>query len=261
MYDLQLRKGGVLVAKEWDLNARDYIERPIENEDVIFHLGDSVCLDRGVVLMDLFSLISRDVELWSIITSCPFLDEFMEEAKLPPVRDEDVKDIAFLELGWRSYITAQNGRNFITECADFHGMGSDKIYAVEFTPLNKLISLPFILNEEYKIFDDSDDECEKFSAYKKFSLGRMVKEVVFELSFVGPPSEKSATFEEIKQRHQKFQDGESEGISWEEVEKKFDKDKEKYAKPCKKCGKDSRSPTFNKPPGICDECFKRIREN
>jgi hypothetical protein len=55
-YDLQLRRYGILVTREFDEKVNDFIDRRIKPTDFSFHLNDTICLDRNVVLKDFFIL-------------------------------------------------------------------------------------------------------------------------------------------------------------------------------------------------------------
>jgi len=259
-YDLQLRKNGILVAKEWDHRIRDYTERVIENEDIIFHLDDTICLDRNVLLKDLFLLIIQNTKLWSVVTSCQFLDELMEEALSPVVQDEDTTGINFLELDWLVSVSAdEDDASFIFEHTDFHGVGENETYAIEFTPLNKLAPLPLVLNEGYIIRDENDKSV--FNTRKKFSLGKLVKEIMLELSFIGTPDMKAVAIEDLRERVKDVETGKAKTTSWEKIRKEMDERAEREKKPCKLCGEDARSPIFHKPPDVCAKCFKKMKEN
>ncbi len=47
-YELQLQKGGVLAVKEWDPDLNDFVEQPLEDEEIGFYLHDKICFERGV---------------------------------------------------------------------------------------------------------------------------------------------------------------------------------------------------------------------
>lgn len=246
MYNLQLKKNGILVTKIWDNKLHDYIECEIKDEDLIFYIDDFICLDKEITLKDLFSLISKNIKLWSIFTSCLFLDKLIEEVMLPI--NPQGEDILFLELSWE----VKKHKQYIFDNTYFYGVGIDGTYAIEFTSLNKLAYLPLVINEKYII---QDNEKEILVTSKLFTLGEFVKGIIFELSFIGPPRAKKEFCKKL------YNMDDMKTISWEDAEKEFEEIDKKYKRSCKICGNDARSKMFNKPHDICEECFVKVKEN
>lgn len=249
-YDLQLQIGGILVTKEWDSELNDFMEFPVEDEDITFHLHDSICLERGVKLRDVFLFISRNLYLFSTTIGCPFLDDLVEEALSSP--NIESKGIAVLVLDWAARIENKNLISYVR----FYGKG-DKDYPVEFHSVNDLVIYPIILNETFAVMDEDKVV---FQAAKQFSLLEFLKGIVDELSYMGPPEMKKFTLNEIEESIN--QDGSKiKMFNAEDIEEKLNEKIASMIKPCKICGDESRSPFFGKPSDICIVCFEKMKEN
>jgi hypothetical protein len=253
-YDLQLRKGGTLIFQEWDSDISEYIERDVELEDIPFHFNSSICLSAGTTLKDIFLLVSKSIELFSTVTGCPYLDELVAEALSKAESGE--KDIGALEL--KRIAIVQKSELFFH--FDFHGLGDDETYAIEFTPLNKLVTVPLILNEDISL-EDSDTEEVYLKCKMTFSLFDILFGIVEELSFMGPPNIRAMALDELKGRVDDIKEGKVETTSWEDIRKKLEEKAERHKIPCKICGKDAREQCFDKPSDICVACFEHIKEN
>jgi len=248
--DLQLKKGGRLFIKEWDKDYNDFIEKEMINEELMFHFYDSICLERGITLKDLFLLVKKHVDALSLIVGCPFLDDLVEEALSSPVKSRDKIGMVVLKLSWFSFIEQDK----IYECLRFYGMGNDS-YSLEFTPINELVFYPLILDEEYIIVGEKEEE--KFKSSKDFKLIDLLRGVIDELSYMGPPDIREFARSEISKKS----DEPEVLLSIEELENKFNNNLKKTKKPCYVCGDDSRSKDFGKPENMCFRCYKEIKEN
>ena len=130
VYDIKITKGGELVVREWDSEMTDYVDETICKEEISFNIYSTVCLGVGVTLRDLFVLLAKDIAVFSVITSCPFLEELIMDAFSEPVINKDKEDIAILELSrFGTVIDGELHWNF-----DFHGRGEKEEYALEFSP-------------------------------------------------------------------------------------------------------------------------------
>lgn len=254
MYDLQIRKGGSLISQEWDPIRSKFVEREIDPKDFMFHFNDIVCLATGVTLKDIFLFIERAPGTIAVITGCPFLNELITEALSNPTHDD--KEIVALELKRIAVVHKSN----LFFHFDFHGLGEKEYYAIEFTPINELITQPLILNEDIAL-ESGDTEEIYFKCKMGFKLIDVLTGIIEELSAMGPPNVRSMALEEIKRRADEFKEGKIETTSWEEIRKKLEKEADKDMIPCKICGKDARAQCFDKPPDICVACFERIKEN
>lgn len=260
MHNLQLRKGGILVAKEWDSEADDYIETQVAEDEVQHCLDDRICLEKGVALRDIFLLMSRDVQTFSIISGCPFLDEMIEDAFKPPKRDPGKDGISMLQLARRACIEDCGEGPVLNMHFDFCGIGKHDAYAIEFSPIYELTLYPVVLNDKLSI-EGQESEKPLLAVRMPFTLAEMVRGIVGELSFAGPPEIKAYALEGLREQAESATQDGHKVVTTEELELKLKERVEHGKKPCKLCGEDSRSPSFNKPPGICDKCFRSAKEN
>lgn len=260
-YDLQLRRGGKLFTSEWSSEDKDYIEREIEQEDLIFHLHDSVCLEKGVKLRDIFLFLNRNVDAFSAVVGCPFLNELIEEGLSDPKINKDKEGIAILELS-RMAIMDKNELHFNFS---FNGVGEKECYALEFMPVNELALYPVVLNESVSVEDVDDDELVHLEAEQAYTLAELLTGVIDELGFMGPPDVRGFAFEELKKRCEEIPpDGEIDNyrtFTTEDLEKKIKEEQENNKVPCCMCGEDARAQCFGKPTDICEKCFMSTREN
>jgi hypothetical protein len=249
-YDLQLKKGGFLVTQEWSVSADDFIERKLGAEDVNFHMNDTICLENGVTLRDIFVLMSKNPYIYSVNSSCPFLDDLIGEALSVPSINEENNDIAALRLKWLSIIDCDADSSFLNCQMDFHGIGYKKRqHSVQFLPINELVIYPVILDEEFIIINENHI---LLQTTRRFSLIEMFRGIIEELSYMGPPEIKSFALQEIRDR---------DWYPTYKVNNMIEKEMVNIDKPCKLCGEESRHPSFGKPPDICANCFRKIKEN
>jgi len=254
MYDLQLKRGGALVSQEWNSDAAKFIEKEVSADELIFHFNDVVCLATGVTLKDIFLLISKAVEIFSIVTGCPFLDELVAEALSKVEAGE--KGIVALEL--KRIAVVHDMELFFH--FDFHGLGEKDTYAIEFTPINELTTYPLILNEDIAL-EDGKTEQVYLKCKMGFTLVDILIGIIEELSYMGPPDVRQIALEELRKRADEVQEGNVETTSWEALRKRLEEEDNKNKIPCKICGKDARTQCFDKPSDICVACFERIKEN
>jgi hypothetical protein len=251
-YDVQLQNGGILATKEWNSDFNDFIEQPVEDEDLSFYFHSSTCLKHGVKLRDIFTLISRNIDIFSIAIGCPFLDDLVEEALSTPKQNEDREGMCALILDWASIIDNDQNDKFLHCRTRFYGIGTTD-YSVEFAPINELAMYPIILNEAFNVMDE---ETVVFNTTRKFSLLEVLRGIVDEVAYMGPPDIKQFALKEIQESVDKIKE-----LSEEDLEKKFDEKIAETEKLCKICQKEARSPHFDKPLDICVVCFNKIREN
>jgi hypothetical protein len=260
MHSLQLRKGGILMVREWDSEAHDYVEEQVIEDEIQYCLDDRICFEKGVALRDIFLLMSRHVSMFSVISGCPFLDEMIEDAFKPPKRSADKEGMSILQLGRKAFIDDYNDDSILNFHFDLYGIGEHDAYAVEFSPIYELTLYPVILNDKLNI-EGQESDAPLLSVRMPFTLAEMIKGIVGELSFAGPPDIKAYALDGLKMQAEGVIENGHKTLTTEEVEQKLNERIKADKKPCRICGEDSRSPSFNKPPDICDRCFRNIKEN
>lgn len=257
IYDVKITKGGNLVVKEWNADNLDFAEQIIGRDEIKFNLQSKICLGVGITLRDIFLLLSKDIATFSVVLGCPFLEDILVDGLSEPVITENKKDIAFLELS--RVIAIDKGE--ILWNLDFHGLGEEDSYAVELSPPNEISDLPLILNEDF-IVSDIENEKVYLKTKMSYTLQDILIGIIDELSFAGPPDFKAMVLEELKERAKDLDDSKPKGfVEIEDLLDESDLILEKDKKPCRRCGKDSRSDQFDKPNDICDECFELTKEN
>jgi hypothetical protein len=259
-YDLQLQKGGKLVTLEWSEEDDDFVEVEVDPTDCVFFANNTICLD-SISLRDVFLLIEKDIEFFSILTYCPFLDDLIGEGLS---QKTDANNISLLELKRKSSIQKDGDKNYIHERMDFYGRGHEETYALDMMQTNNIAHLPLFLNEDVNITDELEENT-MFSFSKKFTLSEFVYGLVYELTTFGHPEERDFQKNILVDRFDELKLDELSGISFEEFEEKL---KERLNQkiisgkiPCIICGEDSRSQHFNKPKDMCFTCFSKSQEN
>lgn len=259
--DLQLKKGGKLFIKDWDGDENDFVEQEVDNEEFMFHFYDSICLDKGVTLRDVFLMVKQNLEVCSIAVGCPFLDDLVDEALATPKKNKDRSGMVGVRLTWCVFIEEEGDEEkSILDHISFHGIG-DKEYALEFTPINEIVMCPLIMDEEYVVRDGSKDEIIHLSTKKKFNLIDLLRGVIDELSYMGPPDIREFALAELQKSAEMEDDGTPKIFTQEDLEKRLKEKMEGSKKPCRICGEDARSPDFGKPKDVCPKCYKEIKEN
>jgi hypothetical protein len=258
--DLQLKKGGRLFIKEWDGEESDFVEQEVDVEEFAFHFYDSICLDKDIKLRDVFLMAKQNLAACSMSVGCPFLDDLIDEALATPKKNKNKSGMVALRLAWSVFIEEEDEGESILDHISFHGIG-DKEYALEFTPLNELALYPLIIDEDYVVYDSREDEKIHLSTKKKFTLIDLLRGIIDELSYMGPPDIREFALAELQKSAEKDKDGMPKLFTHEELERRLKEKMEKNKKPCRICGEDARSPDFGKPDDICPRCYKNIKEN
>jgi hypothetical protein len=257
VYNLQLRKGGLLISKEWNSEIHDFTEEEIIEEEIQYYLDDSICLEKGVALRDIFLLISKNIQLFSAVTGCPYLDEMIEDAFKPPKRNTNKTEISALSLERKAFLENLDNESMLHFHFEFYGIGEQNA-SIEFAPIYELTLYPVILNDKLNI-EVQDSEEVILSAKVLFTLVEVIKGIISELSFAGSPEIKAYALEELKTRAESVETYKA--ITMEELEQKLEEQMDLGKKPCRICGEDSRSASFNKPSNVCDKCFKNVKGN
>lgn len=128
-YDIQLVKGGDLKFMEWNQDVQDFYTGYLGPEDVILYLDARLCISNGVNLKDIFILISKNIDIFTTLTGCTFLEALVDEILSGDVENEDAKKILFLKLQKNMYVSEEN---FIFENRSLTGVGDDINYEIGF---------------------------------------------------------------------------------------------------------------------------------
>ncbi len=259
IYGLQLRKGGDLFVIDWDSDREDYSEKIIGPDDYVFFTNEYLCLDKNITLRDLFLLMNKHMEYFSVISAYSFLRELIQEALMEP--EELTEDINFLELRRVAVIDnddecLEEQNNYLFKNFEFSGVGPNDRFGLELLPLSSIITLPLFFNEKVEI---QQDEKTVFTYYEKFTLYDVINGILEELAYAGTEEDREILRTKIKAAIKEADEGEA--VSFEDLKKEMEEKAEKNKVPCIYCGKESRSPHFNKPEKICISCFKNSTNN
>jgi len=212
-YDVTLKSDGTIIYKVWEYDQDTKSGRYIHND-----VTDTPCLvidkfaevEAGFTLADLFhSMQNQKAELSTIFSDC-YITEYIDHAAglgHPAPLTYDPSSIEYLELAWEpdmdnGYVYGidfpfMNGKSWELR-EDFYqdsllmGKKGERIrYGTDFMDVAQMMSLPITLNEDmviYKSVGASADDI-VFKAKRKFTVGDIIKGVMWELSFYGLPED------------------------------------------------------------------------
>lgn len=237
---IQLRKGGWLFGREWDVDKKDYVDFRIEEEELINYFDGDISLDDMVLLKDFFCMLYNYFDAISPFLVCNFLEDLINEAF--EQKDEMEKGLHGLELVWVPVFSESLDGTFLNDYIDLIPLGED--VSLEFIPIYKLVHLPLYLNETFIIND--------LVIKRKFTFLSFISSIVENLSFMGPPS--------IRDFASKVKEDGVLIVDPSKLEEMMKNEQKKFPKPCIWCKKDSRSEEFKKE-SMCYSCYKKLREN
>ena len=189
----------------------------------------------GWTLRDLMEYIHPFGEIFGDMAWCNFA-AFYREMQRPNTKTdlEDVKYISLKRFGQieddgsvNEYIHV-NGTNDISdeECRlSFERDPENAVsnsYAIEFSPINELADLPIKLDENYEITKDTHNHQEPFKivmfkASKPYVLMDVIWAILWEIRFMGSPSDRDAMADELKDRVESVKNGTAIGRPVEDV--------------------------------------------
>ncbi len=230
-YELCLGVGGKLSVLEQQYSYASGKHTEVEKaaEGIVGLLDKTIVFKKGVSLNDLFVLVSNYVDDLGVIGDCS-LSSFIEYWRSLKITKKtkhsyDPNGIEFLNLYWTPSI--RNGYFCDTERPDFdgegwklkedlcdydptvvsHKKGSRISWGLDMTPLQDIIHLKLILNEDFKLIkryrDGKTGVMKKksiLSCKKSFTLKNVIEGVFWELSFYGSPAMAAKSREELTSR-------------------------------------------------------------
>lgn len=176
----------------------------IQEDEILSYLSDYVELGESVTFDRIFELISLNKDLIeNIFYSClggyslsPFINEI---ENIPTEKSQ----LDYVEIGW--YCDRYDNEFNIS--SSFHGIGSEKdgkemTYAIEFTPLNNLKSLPIRLNTNLSYFilpkKGNGKHKDVYLGNRYFTLYDILYGILFEITFNGDPKNRNMRFSELQ---------------------------------------------------------------
>lgn len=258
-YDLQLRRGGFLVALEPSEDG-SLAETVVDLSQAPQALHQTLCVAPRVTLGDVLRLVRDHKEMFARLADAPCLDEFLADA-FEREEEEELHDLEAVELGWASVVDVEDGTPVLVMETDMHGR--DVLGAacgLEMTPLCQLVDVPFEIRDSLSVLDGQDPQNVLLSCTSPMTVLQAVRGVLEEVTYMGSPEQRDAERAEIERRIREM--NESGGQGFQRLEPLLQE--ELPAEPrfaCTGCGKDVRCGCFGKPDGVCHDCFRKTKEN
>jgi hypothetical protein len=170
----------------------------------------------GATVGTLLAILRGDVDFFARLFDAPHLEEYLDEPAKPA--KEDPRPLRYVDF--RMYMEKWNGKHWhkdgeISMYPDASGVGlpdchmegidpdKDVHYAIDFTPLPSLASLPIVVSDEVELIEYTS----KKAGMKRTLLGRMpmrlidvLHALVEEASFHGSPESRDGRMDDIKER-------------------------------------------------------------
>lgn len=225
---LKLSSGPKLTRRDWEYDeSRDegaYVDHEV-TEDASRYLFDTVALDPGITLRDIFLLLDIDPLLQEVFAhdwAKELLAEMMgENAGDVPSIEYDPNGIEYLELYQIWSQDSFSGELQPIHRIDFHGVGfvlredvvrdgrvdyraGDRIkWGVSFTSPLEMLHLPVRLNPEVILCEDNADSVNHGKEIGRMlnpgvTLGQVIHGVMWELSFLGSPASRNEESAKLK---------------------------------------------------------------
>ena len=207
----------LLFCKYTDYTIEDFSEKEIDVSNYIFHLHDSICFEEGITLKDVFLLLDKNVDLFSIAAANPLLDELIKGAFKGSAEQEET-ELILLEI--RREILIKNSEMY--EFTDFFGIGDNIVCGLEFASAQELLHYPLLINEIVYIKNDDNGEEKRFR--KTFTLLETITSIVNEIGYSQLMSEFNE--ESIKDLEDEFYDI----LSTDDLSKKIEEEINKITK-------------------------------
>ncbi len=235
---LTLSPGPRLIRCDWEYDKSRgegaYVDRDV-TEDASRYLFDTIALDPGITLRDIFLLLDINPLLQEVYArdwAKEFLAEMMSgNATAAPSIEYDPKGIEYLEL-----YQIWNQDSFIGELQpihrlDFHGVGfvlredvvregrvdyraGERIkWGVSFSSPLEMLHLPVRLNPEVILCEDNADSVNHGKEIGRMlnpgvTLGQVIQGVLWELSFHGSPASRDEESAMLKSLTDEVRSGE-----------------------------------------------------
>jgi len=176
-YDLQLRRGGFLVALE-PAEDGSLVEAVVDLSQTPQALHQTMCVAPGATLGDVLRLVRDHKEMFSRLADAPCLDEFLADA-FEREEEEELHDLEAVELGWASVVDIEDGTSVFVMETDMHGR--DVLGAacgLEMTPLCQLVDVPFEIRDSLSVLDGRDPQQVLLSCNSPMTVLQVVRGVL-----------------------------------------------------------------------------------
>ncbi len=202
MEGLKIISGGKLLRTTWvydeDTDVGSYVTDDVTNVAPSC-LFDACTLNEDVILRDVFYLLERHLDVFQIILN-KWLSEIVEEGLRPFLENET--EIKYVELYWSVEHSQEDKTLSGNIFPEFHGIGTSAEIPISlmFTPTNEIAGLPLKLCDEFKIYPSiTENEGRQTHSYKgpQFSLGQILYGIIWELTWLGSPTERDQKGQEL----------------------------------------------------------------
>lgn len=227
----RIARGGRLLCDRWNSDERKR-EKGVDITDyIVYHLTDECTVEDGVTVGDIISLVEDKKDFLSplLTQGRDWLHQIIDESKI----DGGEQTLDKLYIGWRISIQDDiyTDNTHLIEYTTIHATkdGIDDTYAVDFTPANKLVNLPIVLNETVSLTDERKSETRVdainfpliYEGTKKFTLLDILHALFYEMTFHGPPADREKRKAELEETMRRISSGEEKTIPWEEVKERL----------------------------------------
>lgn len=244
MHALKLLPGPCLLRNSWvyddDKDSGEWISVDVTDRahEYLFH---DVETDPAVTLADLFPLVMNDPIMQAVFRQV-FVSELCVEVGKGPVQAEELawQRLEFLELyqTWNydsstsTYEGADrfhlHGVGIVQETDIFehghltHKKGERIKWSISLTPVRELLHLPIRVNSEVLICED-DIDAKQYAKMlqvvknENITLGRLIREILWELSWHGTPEDSEKVSQELKEQKAEIDAGTAKTMPYEDV--------------------------------------------
>jgi hypothetical protein len=235
-YDIQLKKKGILITKEWNSGTQNFEESEVETCDIPFFFHSPVCFERGLVSRDIAMFISGKERHLELILGCPYLNELINDCLKDNIISSKENDLVALEF---NHMCNQH-KGIFEHYVGFCGLGKEDIVPLDLVSFNDIADVPIILNEDFIIFNNRKRVI--FNAKKQFTLLEILLSFTEHLSLYNVGD---------------FFNLEEEVVAEIKSKVKFKKTNQK----CINCQKNIINVSFDNINGFCEKCSKKSKGN
>lgn len=235
-YDVQLKKRGTLVTKDWNVETQDFEENEIEMHDIPFFFHSPICFEKGVVSRDIALFISGKERHLELILGCPYLTELIGDCLKDNIVSSAENNLVALEFNHM----CNNHKGIFSHYVGFSGRGKEEIIPLDLVSFNDIADVPIILNENFIIVNNRKRVI--FNAKKQFTLLEILLSFTEHLSLYNVGDFFNLEEEVVAEIKNK--------IIFKQTNKK-----------CLNCDKTINNMSFDNINGLCEKCSKKSKGN
>jgi hypothetical protein len=224
---LTIKPGGKLVAKEWEYP--NWVYTDVTDRSAFFLNKELECIEEGVTLRDVFSLMEPNKEFYSILFDDCFFNDFLEAVTTK--KASRPSDLEYLKVSRDVTVVSTLGSNEVEigNMASFDGIGYDEQdctkltrYALDLSEVEDLADVPIKLDLSLNFLVGSNHHGDAV-----FSLYDFLLAIIWELSFVGKPGSQQELRDSITKQIEDIKSGNVELHTMDDVMAELGINKEK----------------------------------